>query len=631
MLEPINASPEKSELTVASLIKKHGISNLYFVERVSKKGNKKRLLINKEDKIAAGSFGSVYHTIGSARIFRDTPLILNDRRKYDKNFLVSNSNIETFIAEDVASNAKKPTLSFVLTGDNECYLVDRSYKIFTAQGPTWSYKKINFPPGINFKDANIDDYLNQYTTKKEIMKLQEVKAGEEQTVAPSIVSQPQMAVITAEVNHTINSGFSHVSAPVFIKDPGNGKDFIAFKMPYIDEAVTLKDLIDVSKWTENKKILGLQQQSLTGEDIREITQAGLQALKYIHEQNIIHCDIKPENIMVKRINGKWSVVLLDYGLAKKRGESVPAVGSPLYVASHVLQKSAQGAWLSLPCEPQHDLFSFAVSMLELLGTPPSWFIYRANGDVLLNWRCINNNNFCLTQSPKNLLPVNVSDIELFKNFFKKLLENRPSSAQDVLDQFRQIDQPSSALSANIKPTRVWGASTRNITSDTSQSQSQLGELFLQTGQLAEQMPSFVTPPVLKEKARREQEERIETTLTSDRLQSETLVGKTQNLKTGNVNFKMRSTVPAQQNEKSWFSLAYIFDWFKSFFGYEDQPENKDQTQKLTNKKEPGLVNEKNSNEPSLLDNLLSPFSCCFAEVDEIEETKVAATPKTCAL
>ncbi|GLJ51284.1 hypothetical protein SUGI_1090750 [Cryptomeria japonica] len=86
-------------------------------------------------------------------------------------------------------------------------------------------------------------------------------------------------------------------------------------------------------------------------------------LVYLHEEcrdRIIHCDIKPENIL---LDGDFSPKLADFGLAKLVGRDFSRVltttrGTRGYVAPE---------WISgLPITPKADVYSFGMTLLEII-------------------------------------------------------------------------------------------------------------------------------------------------------------------------------------------------------------------------------------------------------------------------
>ena len=89
-----------------------------------------------------------------------------------------------------------------------------------------------------------------------------------------------------------------------------------------------------------------------------------EALAYLHAEGVIHCDVSPPNVLLRRADG--TAKLADFGLAARRGEA-PAPpteigpGTPGYVAPEVLR----GA---LPT-PRSDLYSLGVAAYRLLAGP----------------------------------------------------------------------------------------------------------------------------------------------------------------------------------------------------------------------------------------------------------------------
>lgn len=94
-----------------------------------------------------------------------------------------------------------------------------------------------------------------------------------------------------------------------------------------------------------------------------------EALNYIHSKDIIHCDIKTENILMVRDEGskrrKQTVKLLDFGLARRAAERPGdrLSGTPQYVAPERIEGAK--------ALPASDIYGLGILFYELLcGAPP---------------------------------------------------------------------------------------------------------------------------------------------------------------------------------------------------------------------------------------------------------------------
>ncbi len=94
----------------------------------------------------------------------------------------------------------------------------------------------------------------------------------------------------------------------------------------------------------------------------EFVREACEALQYVHEQQIVHRDVKPQNLIL----GEDGVVLVDFGIATEIDEEnhgTVGIGTPKFMAPEVFA----GGVVS----PRSDVFGLAATLWTLLvGKPP---------------------------------------------------------------------------------------------------------------------------------------------------------------------------------------------------------------------------------------------------------------------
>jgi len=99
-------------------------------------------------------------------------------------------------------------------------------------------------------------------------------------------------------------------------------------------------------------------------EARDLVVALLDAIKYMHDQNIAHRDLKPENLLMTSAEDDADVKIVDFGFAEiTEGNDISEqCGTPGYIAPEILQNKLHGT--------QVDMWSFGVILYILLGGYP---------------------------------------------------------------------------------------------------------------------------------------------------------------------------------------------------------------------------------------------------------------------
>lgn len=144
----------------------------------------------------------------------------------------------------------------------------------------------------------------------------------------------------------------------------------------------------------------------------------LAALASLHRENIVHGDIKPSNIMLKRTG---NAKIIDVGSAFELNNPPPIrTCTPVYAAPEVLEGGE--------CSPRSDLASLGYVLIEMLSGIPPFDGRSSLRDLLENKRV-------LAQRLPNLLPKEVVCNELLMNFCRGLVSPDPMrrfpSAEDA--------------------------------------------------------------------------------------------------------------------------------------------------------------------------------------------------------
>lgn len=153
-------------------------------------------------------------------------------------------------------------------------------------------------------------------------------------------------LLTAEAKVLWN--ISHYSLPT-LRDFFQAEDgSCILAMTYV-EGVSLDKIIQ-------------KQQKIDPEHVCWMSQRLLNALHYLHYHGIVHCDVKPNNIIIKP--EEHNAVLVDYGFASVRPKYITKANgfTEIFAAPEILQLK--------PPLPESDLYSLGLTAMYALGGNP---------------------------------------------------------------------------------------------------------------------------------------------------------------------------------------------------------------------------------------------------------------------
>ena len=152
----------------------------------------------------------------------------------------------------------------------------------------------------------------------------------------------------AEARSMFRMSHPHVIKVTDLIDEG---DTVAFVMEYVD-GETLKEYLE-------------RKGKLTDAEIKDIFSQMLDALCYVHEQNLVHRDIKPSNFMIDK---KGKVKLMDFGIAKTLDSNAAEytqtgtgmqMGTPMYMSPEQITETRS-------VTAQSDIYSLGVVLWQMV-------------------------------------------------------------------------------------------------------------------------------------------------------------------------------------------------------------------------------------------------------------------------
>jgi len=113
-----------------------------------------------------------------------------------------------------------------------------------------------------------------------------------------------------------------------------------------------------------RDIIDTTERTLSENQISYLIASTLDAVVYLHQQGIIHRDIKAGNIL---LNDQGDVKIADFGVSKQLGSTISkrntVIGTPLWMSPEVIQ--------GIPYDNRADVWSLGITAIEMAdGVPP---------------------------------------------------------------------------------------------------------------------------------------------------------------------------------------------------------------------------------------------------------------------
>lgn len=203
-----------------------------------------------------------------------------------------------------------------------------------------------------------------------------------------------------------------------VGEPYLGGDFMTLKSRAMHQGVTINE-----SW------------------FRDIARQCCEALRFMHEQAIMHCDIKEPNIMLKTTNFRApKVVIIDFGVCRAMVQAPNGMpgGTPGYMPPETLETKK---W-----HPRGDVFAMGVTLLQVVidKMPPLGArTIRTPGGIFIEGCLTVQDMFNATrtrQPPMHLVPPALGGLrQLLGKMLVKQMQGRPTARQVLEDPWLKAD------------------------------------------------------------------------------------------------------------------------------------------------------------------------------------------------
>lgn len=178
---------------------------------------------------------------------------------------------------------------------------------------------------------------------------------------PGMASAEALRQFQIELESLSQMNHPHVARVLDAGQTESGQPYLVMEL--------VSDACTVTEWCEQRAL-----------DITHRLSLFLQlcaAVQHAHQQGVIHCDLKPNNVLVNTASGNAQVKVIDFGIARCVSEvSLPdnmlTLGTPAYMSPEQLANKDD-------VDTRSDVFALGTMLAELIGSEPPqdlhWIIH----------------------------------------------------------------------------------------------------------------------------------------------------------------------------------------------------------------------------------------------------------------
>ncbi|KAM9712719.1 serine/threonine-protein kinase 17A isoform 2-T2 [Menidia menidia] len=190
----------------------------------------------------------------------------------------------------------------------------------------------------------------------------------------------------------------------------------------------------------NQCVSEREDEAFSQEDVKRLMRQILEGVSFLHQNNIVHLDLKPQNILLTSSSPVGDIKIVDFGLSRRvssHHELREIMGTPEFVAPEILNYE--------PISTATDMWSIGVlAYVMLTGFSP--FLGEDKQETFLNISQLN-----VSYSAEELQQLDHSALAFMQTLLRKRPQDRASAEQCLQHPWLQASGPPGPLTEEEPP------------------------------------------------------------------------------------------------------------------------------------------------------------------------------------